>query len=148
MKNVTLFLFVVFMTNIAVAMDIENNIMDMRKAWLEFPHNKQDENGNTFWHNLARESEHFQNWSQVHEKMEQFKKDNKNWLPNILLINKNGKTARQEAKASYNRSGNAVAGLLAFVFLKQQEDNFLNKMAVKDSRDMMSYAQHYEHPNK
>lgn len=129
------------------AMDTKNNIMDMRQAWKEFPHNKQDELGNTFWHNLARESEKLEDWSQVNEKIEKFLKDNKRWMPNILLTNNNGKTARQEAKESYNRSGNAVAGLLV-IYLRSTEDNFLNKTALKDNRNMMSYAQHFEHPNK
>src|SRR5438132_8690831 len=134
MKNLKLFLFMATVTNIVIAMDTQNNIMDMRKAWLEFPHNKQDENGNTFWHALARESEKLEDWSQVEEKIGQFKKNNKQWMPNPLLTNNNGKTARQEAKESYNRSGNAVAGLLV-MYLRTDQNNFFNKMALKASRD-------------
>jgi len=129
------------------AMDTKNNIMDMRKAWKEFPHNKQDEHGNTFWHNLARESEKLEDWSQVNEKIGQFMNDNKRWLPNPLLTNIEGKTARQEAKESYNRSGNAVAARL-INHLKNLETNFVNETSLQYNRNLMSCLQLFEHPNK
>src|SRR4029078_7838903 len=90
---------------------------DIRKFGLEFLHNKQDENGNTFWHRLAQESGKFDDWSQVTEKEKIFKENNNNWLPNPFIENKEGNTARKEAKRTVSQTGNPVAALL-LVYLK------------------------------
>lgn len=134
---------------VVVAMDNKEVIVDIRKCGLEFAHNKQDEYNNTFWHKLAIECKTVEDWSEVDQKMEQFKQNNKNWLPNPLIENRSGKTAKKKAKESYMRSGNPVCGLLV-VYLKQTELNYLNTMALKSSRDLMDLAQKagLEHPNQ
>lgn len=148
MKHITkLILLTVFVTQIAVAMDNKKDIVDIRKAWLEFSHNTQDENGNTFWHRLAQESEKLEDWSEVTQKENVFKKNNKNWMPNPLILNHAGKTARKEAKEVFNRSGNPVAGLLV-IHLRRSEESFLNMVALKPNRMLMNIAQYTEHPNK
>jgi hypothetical protein len=136
-------------SNTSIAMEnVENpDIVDIRVFGLEFPHNRQDELGNTFWHNLALGSEISVDWSEMNQKMNNFKQNNKNWLPNPFILNNNGKTARQVAKDAFNQSGNPISGLLAFVYLKQQEDSFLNQMALKASREATAHAQQFPHPN-
>ena len=118
--------------------------MDIRKFGLEFPHNKQDEHGNTFWHRLVIECD---DWSQIELKKIIFKQNNKNWLPNPMIENEEGRTARKEAKIMYCRSGNPLCGLLV-MHLNDIEKNYLNQVAVKLNREMMAVAQNYEHPNK
>jgi hypothetical protein len=117
--------------------------MDIRKFGLEFPHNKQDAQGNTFWHDLAYESGRFEDWSQIQQKIKNFEEKNNNWLPNPLIKNKNGKTARQEAKKVFADSGNAVSGLLIH-YLAGTEQGYFNKMALKVNRDAMANAQHVD----
>lgn len=126
---------------------IASEATDIRKFGLEFLHNKQDENGNTFWHRLARESGKFDDWSQVTEKERIFKENNNNWLPNPFIENKEGNTARKEAKSIVRKTGNPVAALLV-VYLKQSEDGYVNKVALKQNRELMAVAQKYAHPNK
>ena len=132
-------------------MSSQNNV-DIRKFGLEFPHNKQDEQGNTFWHQLALVSNGFQDWKQVQEQENIFRTNNNNWLPNPLIENKQGKTAKQEAKEIFKKTGNPVSGLLA-VYLRQSEEGYLDKTAQQFNREMMKVAQnmehpHMEHPNK
>ena len=69
-----------------------------RKSGLEFLHNKRDENGNTFWHQLALKSDGFKDWSQVEAEKNSFKHDNKNWLPNPLIENNDNNSARKKQK--------------------------------------------------
>jgi hypothetical protein len=133
-------------STISIAMD-NPDIVDIRVFGLEFPHNKQNDLGNTFWHNLALGSEISVDWSEINQRINNFKQNNNNWLPNPFILNNNGKTARQVAEDVFNQSGNPISGLLAFVFLKQQEDSFLNQMALKASRDAMAHAQQFRHPN-
>lgn len=137
----------VIMSTTAVAMDSKNGVVDIRKFGLEFPHNKQDERKNTFWHKIASNCEGFDDWSQVEQRMDLFKQNNKNWMPNPLIENEHGRTARKEAKIGYSRTGNPVCGLLVMYF-KQTEDAYLNKVALKGNRNLMSVMQNYEYPNK
>lgn len=130
-----------------VAMDNKKNIVDIRKFGLEFKHNKQDERKNTFWHQLARDCVTFEDWSEVEVRKQIFKRNNKNWLPNPLIVNEDGKTAKKEAKAMYNKTGNPVCALLV-IHLQQIEFGYLNKMALKVSRDQMAIAQHLEFPEE
>lgn len=141
---IKLFLLTVVITHNVVAMDNQKNIIDIRKAWLEFDHNKQDENGNTFWHNLVHKSERFEDWSEVKQEENVFKQNNKNWMPNPLICNNDGRTARQEAKIVFKRSGNPVAGLLV-INLRQSEDSFLSTVALKDNRKLMDVAQYFDY---
>jgi hypothetical protein len=120
---------------------------DIRKFGLEFLHNKRDENGNTFWHQLALKSDGFKDWSQVEAEKNSFKCVNKNWLPNPLIENNDNNTARKEAKIKFMRAGNPVSGLLV-MHLRQQEEAFLNQMALEINREIMKVAQNMEHPNK
>jgi hypothetical protein len=129
-----------------IAMDNKKNI-DIRKFGLEFPHNKQDERKNTFWHKLAVECEQCEDWSEVETKKELFKQNNNNWLPNPLIENESGNTAKKEAKARYNRSGNPVCGLLVYHF-QAVESEYLNKLAVKENQGLMLLVQHGRHPGK
>jgi hypothetical protein len=144
--TITALLLIAACSNIVIAMD-NPDIIDIRTFGLEFPHNKQDENGNTFWHQLALISEVVADWAEVSQRINNFKQNNKKWLPNPFILNKNGKTARQVAEDIFNQSGNPISGLLAFVYLKQQEDQFLDKMALKANREMTAVAQKFEHPN-
>lgn len=132
--------------NTTITMGNED-IADMRTFGLEFPHNKQDENGNTFWHQLALISEITSDWPEITQRINEFKQNNKKWLPNPFIQNNNGKTARQVAADVFKQSGNPVSGLLANVYLKQQEDGFLNQMALRASREQTAIAQQFEHPN-
>ena len=135
------------MSTTVVAMNTNNAVTDIRKFGLEFPHNKQDERKNTFWHKLAIESKDFDDWTQVEERIGSFKQNNKYWMPNPLIENVDGKTARKEAKASFSKTGNPICGLLVMYF-KQTEDNYLNKVALKNNREDMVVMQKYEHPHK
>jgi len=121
-------------------------IDDIRKFGLKVPHNKQDLDGNTFWHQLAFASNRFQDWSQVVEKERIFRADNNNWLPNPLIENNNGNTAKKEAKKIFKQSGNPISGLLV-VHLRKSEEIYLNRMALKTNRERMKYAQYLEHPH-
>ena len=123
------------------------NSMDMREFGKQFDHNKQDSTGNTFWHDLARESVKLENWSQVVAREVLFKEQNKNWLPNPFIQNAEKKTARQEAKLQFKQTGNPVCGLLA-VHLRQLEEDYLNKLALKENRESMEQAQHHQYPDK
>jgi hypothetical protein len=116
------------MYNVAIAVDV-------REFGLGFQHNKQDKNKNTFWHQLASECEDFEDWSEVNDKIELFQDNNKNWLPNPFMHNNSGTTAKQQAKKSFKKTGNPVCGLLV-MYLKLQEDGFVNKMALKSNREM------------
>jgi hypothetical protein len=149
MKNMRLF-FVVAMSMFGCVYSMneqKKEIMDIRKRWLEFPHNKQDENGNTFWHQLAIESKTAQDWMEMELKMAVFKQRHNYWLPNPLIENNEGRTAKKEAKKIFSQSGNPVCALLV-MYLNQNEYNFVNKVAVKSSRFLMDLGQYYEHPNK
>ena len=137
----------IIMSTAVVAMDNKETIVDIRKFGLEFPHNKQDERKNSFWHKLAFECEGFDDWSQVERRMEFFKQNNSNWMPNPLIENLDGRTARKEAKNCFSKTGNPVCGLLA-MYLKQTEDVYLNKMASKSNREDMNVMQKYEYPEK
>lgn len=119
---------------------------DIRKFGLEFSHNKQDSHGNTFWHQLALVSNDFQDWSEVMERERIFRNNNKNWLPNPLIENNNGNTAKKEAKKIFKESGNPISGLLV-VYLRKLEEGYLDKMALKINRERMIYVQHLEHPH-
>jgi hypothetical protein len=141
--TIKLFLLTFVITHSVVAMDNQKDIVDIRKTWLEFSHNTQYENGNTFWHDLARASERFADWSEVQQKENIFKQNNKNWMPNLLIQNNDGRTAYQEAKVVFKRSGNPVAGLLV-IYLRQSEETFLNKVALKDNRKLMDAAQYFD----
>lgn len=127
----------------------QNTNVDMRKFAIEFPQNKQDEYNNTFLHHLAKDSEDFEDWSEVMQRVEVFMSNNKNWMPNPFIHNKNGKTARQEAKKIFTNTGNPVSGVLV-MYLKQMEDNTVNKLALKDGREktILALQQGIEHPNK
>jgi len=122
-------------TNAINAMENEKQIVDIRTFGLEFHQNKQDALGNTFLHNLALASETFIDWSEVNQEVNTFQQNNKNWLPNPFVLNNNGKTARRVAKDVFNQSGNPISGLLASVYLKKQEDYFLNEMSFKMNRE-------------
>ncbi|HLW72875.1 MAG TPA: hypothetical protein VKR54_02400 [Candidatus Babeliales bacterium] len=133
-----------------VAMENKGNtqdIVDIRTFGLEFQHNRRDEGGNTFWHQLARVSACLSDWSEVENHKEKFKQYNNNWLPNPCIVNNDGKTARQETKAVFKKTGNPVAGLLVD-HLKQTEFAFLNKMALKINREQTAIAQHLEFPEE
>lgn len=129
-----------------ITMAMDKSVCDIRKFGLEFLHNKQDEHKNTFWHMLAIESEKFDDWSQVEQRMNLFKQSNKDWLPNPLIENEHGRSAKKEAKEVFKKSGNPVAALLVR-YLHQTEYNYLNKVALKSSRDDMLVMQKYQHPN-
>ena len=146
-KRMVIVLAMVTMTTAVIAMDNKNGAVDIRKFGLEFPHNKQDERNNSFWHKLAFECESFDDWSQVEQKMELFKQNNKNWMPNPLIENLDGRTARKEAKNCFSKTGNPVCGLLV-MYLKQTEDSYLNRMALKNNREDMNIMQKYEYPEK
>jgi hypothetical protein len=134
MKNVKLFLLITIMSNFVVAMENKKDIADMRIFALEFHQNKQDERKNTFLHTLAFDSENFEDWSEVMQKVEVFMSNNKKWMPNPFILNANGKTARQEAKGVFAKTGNPVSGVLV-MYLKQMEDNAVNKLAIKNQRN-------------
>src|SRR5438309_11365878 len=107
--------------------------IDIRTFGLEFQQNKQDERKNTFLHNLAFECEDFDDWSEVMHRVELFMNDNQNWMPNPFIQNNNGKTAKEETKKNFKKTGNPVCGVLA-IYFKQMEDNCLNKLAIKKNR--------------
>src|SRR5579864_6648895 len=69
--------------------------LDVRKMYLNFPHNKRDKAGNTFWHQLALKSAKFTDWSQVNAEIGNFMANNNQWLPNPFITNNGGKTAYQ-----------------------------------------------------
>lgn len=119
---------------LTVAMENKKNIADMRTFALEFQHNKQDDQQNTFLHQLAFESKNFEDWSEVMQKVNVFMGNNKNWMTNPFILNANGKTAREEAKVVFKNTGNPVAGVLV-MYLKQMEDNTVNKLAIKSQRE-------------
>ncbi|SRR5260221_1931649 len=127
-----------------IAMESHKNALDISKMWLQYPHNARDEHGNTFWHQLARGSEHFTDWPEVTQKENWFKQKHKNWTPNPFIENNNKKTARKEAKDVFKKSGNPVTGLLV-VYLRQREESFLYKVAVKEYRDAMPTAQYIDY---
>ncbi len=145
MKKIAKLCFIIiFVVNITVAMDNQKSALDVSKMWLQYPHNARDEYGNTFWHQLACGSEHFIDWSEVTIKEKLFKFNHNKWTPNPFIENKNNKTARQEVKYVFKRSKNPVAGLLV-VYLRQQEENFLYKIAVKEYRDAMPTLQYVDY---
>jgi hypothetical protein len=125
-------------------MESHKNALDISKMWLQYPHNARDEHGNTFWHQLARGSEHFEDWSEVVRIENRFKQRHKHWTPNPFIENNNNKTAYKEAEAVFKRSKNPVVGLLV-VYLKQKEESFLQKFAVKEYRDAMPTAQYIDY---
>ena len=126
--------------------NLNEPIQDIREAFLKFPHNKQDENGNTFWHQLAYASAEFDDWSQVEKLINDFKNNNKNWLPNPFIKNKNDNTAKEEAEKIFHQSGCPVCGFLVF-YLENLERNFLGAMAIKSNMELMETAQEKEHPD-
>lgn len=128
-----------------VAMDNKNGAVDIRKFGLGFAHNTQDEHKNTFWHRLALKCEGFDDWSDVEKEKAFFKENNKDWLPNPLIENEKGNSARREAKASFKRSGNPVCGLLVF-HLWDIEREYLNTLAVKESQRLMLLVQQGKYP--
>jgi len=127
----------------------QNTNVDMRKFAIEFPQNKQDECNNTFLHHLAKDSKNFEDWSEVMQRVELFMSNNKNWMPNPFIYNNSGKTARQEAKKIFTNTGNPVSGVLV-MYLKQMEDNAVNKLALKDQREktILALQQGVEFPKK
>ena len=131
--------------NTVVVTHNKKSVVDVRKFGLEFGHNKQDERKNTFLHKLAFECEGFNDWSQAMQRIEFFMQNNKNWMPNPLVENSDGRTARKEAKESFKRTGNPVCGVFV-IYLKQIEYNYFNKMALKSNRDLMAIAQYKELP--
>jgi hypothetical protein len=126
---------------------IVSSPLDIRKMWLDFPHNKQDEHGNTFWHQLAQKSAQFTDWSQVNEEIGAFMSENKKWLPNPFIENKRGRTAHKEAELIFEKCGNPVtAGVV--LHLHRMEEKYLDSVAWQKSRDSMNSAQYQEHPSK
>lgn len=120
-----------------------SHTMDIRKAWLDFPHNKQEECGNTFWHQLVKKAEGFEDWSEVNKEIELFMINHQRWMPNPMIRNDQNNTARKEAKISFEKNGNAVVGLLV-VYLRNSESEFLNKVALQENRKLMNYAQYLD----
>jgi hypothetical protein len=120
---------------IAVAMEKKKDIANMRTFALEFQQNKQDERKNTFLHTLAFESQNFEDWSEVTQRVDVFMSNHKKWMPNPFILNENGKTARQEAKTIFAQTGNPVSKVLVMYF-KQMEDNAANSLAIKSQRDV------------
>jgi hypothetical protein len=138
---------IIIATSFATEKIMANEASDIRKFGLEFLHNKQDENGNTFWHRLAQESKNFDDWSQVTEKEKIFRENNGNWLPNPFIENKEGNTARKEVKSVVKKTGNPVSALLVIYFSKLEE-GYAGKVALKENRELMAVAQKCPHPNK
>lgn len=134
--------------SIFAVIDVDNHkqIVDIRKFGLEFQHNKQDEHDNTFWHQLAYDCDMLDDWSDIETKINKFKENNKDWLPNPLIENKNGKTAKKEAKQKFAETGNVICAALV-VFFKQKEEGYLCAMALKKNRENMAIFQHLNHPN-
>lgn len=126
--------------NDAIDVNDVNDVMDIRKFGLEFQHNQQDEHKNTFWHRLVFESARCGYWSDAQKKIRIFKDDNKGWLPNPWIENKDGRTAHKEGKIIFNATGNPITKMLITV-LKLQELDYLEQVMHKESRDKMIYAQ-------
>lgn len=126
MINKTVIIFVIVVMVSAQHM----NGMDIRKFGLELRCNTQDDQGNTFWHIVADQSNVFQKWHEIEYSINCFANDNKGYLPNPFIQNNNGKTARQEAKKIFKTSGNVVSGAL-MVYLEESEKLFLKKVASK-----------------
>ena len=122
-----------------------NATIDTRTFLKERPQNKQDEQGNTFLHQLALNCSRFDEWKQMSQEMEQFADDNeknmphpfKNNMPNPLLENYDRATARRLAKAQFNESGNPICGTL-ILFLKEAEFMFLDRCSSKEGRKALA----------
>jgi len=114
-----------------------NATIDARTFLRERPHNKQNEQGNTFLHEIALNCSRFDEWKQLSQKMDQFANENGNNIPNPLLENNDHATARKLAKAQFNASGSPICGTL-IVFLREAEFLFCDRCSSEEGRKALS----------
>lgn len=110
-----------------------NASIDARIFLKDRLYNKQDEQGNTFLHQLALNCSRFSEWKHISQEMQQFANENNGNMPNPLIENNNHATARKLAKDQFNELGNPICGTL-ILFLREAEYMYLDRCSSEGGR--------------